>query len=210
MPAPAILLEARALCARRGNVDLFAGLSLAVTEGELLMIRGPNGSGKTTLLRMLAGLTLPSAGEIAWRGQAVGPMDARLRQSVLYHGHAAGVKDDLSTLENLEFSLELAGIDAQPPIIDAALKRVGLYARRHLPARRLSQGQRRRLGIARLLLAAQPLWILDEPGTALDSNGIALLAETVAEHLEQGGAALVATHQDLGIPSARARELVFQ
>ncbi|MBI3148934.1 MAG: cytochrome c biogenesis heme-transporting ATPase CcmA [Betaproteobacteria bacterium] len=210
MSTAAVLLETRELGARRGNVELFSGLSFAVTEGELLTVRGPNGSGKTTLLRMLCGLGEPSAGSILWRGEAVAAFDTALRQGVIYFGHATAVKDELTAIENLEFGLALAGLPADNAVVEEALRQVGLYARRQVPARRLSQGQRRRLGLARLLLAHQPLWLLDEPGAALDRQGLALLAQTVAEHLLRGGAALVSTHQDLGIPAARARELLFQ
>ncbi len=210
MLPPATLLEARQLCAQRGNVELFRGLSFAVTEGELLIVRGPNGSGKTTLLRMLCGLGEPAAGSILWRGTPVSSFSSALREGVLYLGHAPAVKDELTAHENLEVNLALAGLPGEAPEIDDTLRRVGLYARRGLLARRLSQGQRRRLGLARLLAAQQPLWLLDEPGAALDAQGLALLAQTVAEHLKRGGAALVSTHQDLGIPAARARDLVFQ
>ncbi len=210
MLPPAVLLEARELCAKRGNVELFRGLSFAVTEGELLIVKGPNGSGKTTLLRMLCGLGEPAAGELWWRSARVSPYAPELRQSVIYFGHAPAVKDELTARENLEFSLSLAGLPAEIGVVEETLRQVGLYARRQVQARRLSQGQRRRLGLARLLLAQQPLWLLDEPGAALDAQGLALLARTVAEHLKRGGAALVSTHQDLGIPAARARDLVFQ
>ncbi|CAG0991731.1 Cytochrome c biogenesis ATP-binding export protein CcmA [Burkholderiales bacterium] len=210
MANAAVLLEARDLSARRGNVELFGGLSFAVTEGELLIVRGPNGSGKTTLLRLLCGLGAPTTGGIFWRGEAVPAFAPALRQGVIYFGHAAAVKDELSARENLEFGLALAGLPADGLVVEDALRQVGLYARRNVQARRLSQGQRRRLGLARLTLAQQPLWLLDEPGAALDAQGLALLAATVAGHLERGGAALVSTHQELGIPAARARELVFQ
>ena len=210
MANAAVLLEARDLSATRGNVELFKGLSFAVTAGELLIVRGPNGSGKTTLLRLLCGLGEPASGQILWRGEAVGPFDPALRQSVIYFGHAAALKDELSALENLAFGLALAGLPAELGLVEDTLRQVGLFSRRNLQARRLSQGQRRRLGLARLMIAQQPLWLLDEPGAALDTQGLALLATTVAGHLERGGAALVSTHQDLGIPAARARELVFQ
>jgi len=210
MQPPAVLLEARELCAKRGTAELFGGLSFAVTQGELLIVKGPNGSGKTTLLRMLCGLGEPAGGELRWRGEKVSPYAPELRQSVIYFGHAPAVKDELTALENLEFTLALAGLPAEPIIVEETLRQVGLYARRHLQARRLSQGQRRRIGLARLLLAQQPLWLLDEPGAALDTQGLSLLARTVSEHLKRGGAALVSTHQDLGIPAARARDLVFQ
>jgi heme exporter protein A len=184
-------LEARALACSRGTTTLFRGLSFRVERGEWVAVRGPNGSGKTTLLRCVAGLTRVDSGEV----ERSGP--------VTYAGHLAGIKDDLSPEENLRGALALAGSPASAADARAALDEAGLGKRRLLPARRLSAGQRRRIGLARLMLDRAPIWILDEPLTALDDDGQAMFARTLARHLERGGLALVATHHDLAIAPAR-------
>ena len=184
-------LEARGLACSRGPVRLFRDVSFRVERGEWVAVRGANGSGKTTLLRCAAGLTRLDSGEVKREGQ------------VTYGGHLAGIKDDLTAEENLRGALALAGATATPPQVHAALEEVGLLKRRLLPARRLSAGQRRRIGLARLMLDRAPIWILDEPLTALDDEGQALFARTLSRHLERGGLALVATHHDLAVAPAR-------
>ena len=183
-------LEARGLTCRRGMATLFRDLGFRVDAGECLAVRGANGSGKTTLLRCVAGLTRPESGTVARVG------------ALLYAGHLAVIKDDLTAEENLRYSLALRGVPAVAAATGAALAEAGLAARQQLPARRLSAGQRRRIGLARLLLDPAPLWILDEPLTALDDEGQALFARVMARHLEAGGLALVATHHDF---AARTR-----
>lgn len=187
------LLEGRGLGCSRGMAMLFRALSFRVGAGEWLAVRGANGSGKTTLLRCAAGLSRPDAGEVL--------CDAEL----VYSGHLPGIKDDLSAEENLACALALRGVRPEPGEVRSALAETGLASRRQLPARRLSAGQRRRIGLARLMLDPAPLWILDEPLTALDDDGRALFERLLAVHLARGGAALVATHHDLA--PAPAREL---
>ena len=198
-------LEGRDLRCDRGPVTLFKEISFAVTSGEWLALRGSNGSGKTTLLRCVAGLTRPDAGEVMWAGQAVSADRARFRKALCYAGHLPGIKDDLTAEENLAGLLALRGLDADPEARRAALARVGLEKRRHLPARRLSAGQRRRIGLARLVLERAPLWALDEPLTALDDDGQRLFERLLAEHVANGGMAIIATHHPLA--PAPAREL---
>ncbi|QJR15014.1 heme ABC exporter ATP-binding protein CcmA [Usitatibacter palustris] len=188
-------LEVRSLAASRGPVNLFSGISFRLSGGEALCVRGANGSGKTTLLRCAAGLTRPDAGEVQ--------RDA----DFIYAGHLAGIKDDLTAEENLRFALRLRAVDAPVPAIAEALRAVGLESRRALPARRLSAGQRRRIGLARLALDPAPLWILDEPLTALDGDGEQLFAQGLARHLGRGGLALIATHHDLGSGTTKPQEL---
>ncbi|MGZ5062170.1 MAG: cytochrome c biogenesis heme-transporting ATPase CcmA [Usitatibacter sp.] len=200
-------LEAQALSCSRGPVTLFRDISFGLRDGEWIALRGPNGSGKTTLLRCAAGLTRPDAGRILWDG-----VDARREQSqfhahLLYGGHAAGIKDDLTAMENLRDALALRALAPSDESIHAALAEVGLARQRHLPARRLSAGQRRRIGLARLLVDPARLWVLDEPLTALDDAGQAIFFGLLARHVEGGGLALVATHHD--VKPAPTRVLVL-
>ena len=197
-------LEARELACSRGAATLFRDLSFGVAPGEWLALRGANGSGKTTLLRCIAGLTRPDAGEVLWDGRAAGPASA-FRAQFVYAGHAAGVKDDLSAAENLRDTLCLRAAPTAELAMREALAQVGLDKRRHLPARRLSAGQRRRIGLARLALDPAPLWLLDEPLTALDDEGERLFSGLLERHLARGGLALIATHH--GVRPAPTREL---
>jgi heme exporter protein A len=199
------VLEARGLTCSRGAATLFRDVSFGATPGEWIAVRGPNGSGKTTLLRCVAGLTRCDAGEILWDGEDTRKSAARFRADLLYWGHLPGIKDDLSAEENLRGALLLRGMDPGADAIRRALAQAGLEKRRHLPARRLSAGQRRRIGLARLALDRATLWALDEPLTALDDEGRKLFESLLGRHLDRGGVALIATHQDL-VP-AGAREL---
>ena len=201
------MLEAHDLAARRGTARLFSGLSLAVGAGTALVVTGANGRGKTTLLRMLAGLTLPEAGDIRLDGVRVAAFAPALRAAVTFAGHALALKDELSARENLASLVALSGASASADDLDVALERVALGARAHLAARVLSQGQRRRVGLARLALSRRRVWILDEPVTALDAAGAGLLAELVAAHLDRGGLAVASTHAPLALPASRTRTL---
>jgi len=197
------VLEARSLTCSRGESRLFRDLSFGVAAGEWLAVRGPNGSGKTTLLRCVAGLTRPDAGDVLWNGELITRDRAHFHADLLYAGHLDAIKDDLSAEENLASALALRGVDAGAEAIRAALGEAGLDKRRQLPARRLSAGQRRRIGLARLILDPAPLWTLDEPLTALDDAGQRLFAALLARHLARGGVALIATHQALDAPAVR-------
>ena len=197
------MLEAHDLAAQRGHARLFAGLSFEVGPGRALVVTGANGTGKTTLLRMLAGLSLPAAGEIRWDGKSVAPFDPAMRASIAFAGHAPALKDELTAEENLTALATLAGETVTKEAIHRALDAVALGSRRTLPARVLSQGQRRRIGLAR------PLWILDEPVTALDAAGAGLLTAMVAAHLDRGGIAVAATHAPLGLPESRSHAITL-
>lgn len=194
-------LEGRGLTGSRGTATLFRDVTFRVAAGEWMALRGPNGSGKTTLLRCIAGLTRLDAGEVLLDGEPVG--HERYREALLYSGHLPAIKDDLSAEENLRGVLALRGVDADGPAEHTALEDVGLAKRRHLPARRLSAGQRRRIGLARLMLDPASIWLLDEPLTALDDSGQALFTRLLTRHLERGGLALLATHHDLEPAPAR-------
>jgi heme exporter protein A len=187
------LLEGRGLTATRGMARLFRDVSFRVSAGEWIAVRGPNGGGKTTLLRCVAGLTRADEGSVAREGDFI------------YAGHAPGINDSFSAEENLRHSLALRGVACDATALGAALERAGLARRRQLPARRLSAGQRRRIGLARLMLEPAPIWILDEPLTALDDAGQALFGELLERHVAGGGLALVATHHALA--PAPVREL---
>ena len=196
-------LEARALACSRGAVTLFRDLAFRVAPGEWVAVRGANGSGKTTLLRCVAGLTRADQGDVLWDGESIRRDGARYRANLLFGGHLPGIKDDLSAEENLNGALTLRGISATADACRAALDEVGLGKRRLLPARRLSAGQRRRIGLARLVLDPAPLWALDEPLTALDDDGQRLFGRLLERHLARGGLALLATHHDFALRPTR-------
>ena len=196
-------LEVEGLACTRGHATLFRDVGFGIDAGEWLAVRGPNGSGKTTLLRCVAGLTRADRGNVTWNGQATHEDRSAFNAELLYAGHLAGIKDDLSAEENLDGSLRLRGRAPEANAIRGALAEVGLERRRHLPARRLSAGQRRRIGLARMMLDPATCWILDEPLTALDDDGQALFARLLRSHLDRGGLALIATHHDLSLAHTR-------
>jgi len=203
------VLETHRLAARRGYAWLFADLDVCVAPGEVLVVTGPNGSGKTTLLRILAGLALPTEGEVRWQGERVGPFDARLRECVAFNGHLPALKDELTAEENLRAWTTLEANRLTPHALVDALDAVGLSAQRALPARILSQGQRRRIGLARLRLSRRVLWILDEPLTALDHAAIDSLGALLDAHAEGGGLCVLASHQSLPIAASHTRSLAL-
>jgi heme exporter protein A len=198
-------LEVRDLACSRGDTRLFRDVSFAVASGEWLAVRGANGSGKTTLLRCIAGLTRPDSGDVSWNGKPMREVASEFRAAMLYAGHAPGIKDELTAAENLRDVLALRGTAPDGGVIEEALKAVGLGKHRRIPARRLSAGQRRRIGMARLKLDPAPCWILDEPLAALDAEGESMFAGLLEHHLQRGGWALVATHHDIG--TVRPREM---
>ena len=201
------MLETTALACERGGLRLFSDLGFALHAGGLLRVRGANGSGKTTLLRTLAGLTRPAAGEVRWRGEAIGE---EYRREMLFLGHAAALKDELTVLENLEFTARISGLEISGSMISDALERLGIARLANLPARYLSQGQRKRAALARLALASDALlWLLDEPFSALDDEAISRVSALCAAHLAAGGMLVLTSHQDVPIaaPDARAIEL---
>lgn len=178
----------------RGDRELFHDLDVSVRAGRALHIRGPNGCGKTTLLRILCGLLMPSDGELRVRGKPTQPAAPELRALVSYLGHADGLKLELDVIENLQFARTVSGA---PPLTDplALLARVGLARVHDVEARRLSAGQRRRLALARVMGTEHLVWIMDEPFTALDRNGIALLTELLDDALNTGVGVVFTSHQ---------------
>lgn len=202
------MLDAKDLACERGALALFAGVSIALGAGCLAHVLGPNGSGKTSLLRMLAGLTRPAAGTIRWRGEPIADLGEAYGRDMLFIGHASGIKDELTVEENLAFSAKLSGLACSAAELATALERLGMAARGTLPARFLSQGQRRRAALARLALAASvPLWILDEPFAALDAGAIVQVRELADAHLAAGGMIVLTSHQDVEL-NARERHPV--
>ena len=201
------MLEARDLQCERGGRTLFSSLSFEIHAGEALRIAGANGSGKTSLLRILCGLLPPTQGKVLWKAKEVAALREEYAGELVYLGHAAAVKDDLTAAENLSISCRLAGDPKPQHLILEALERSGLAEKSRL-VKRLSQGQRRRAALARLALSgARPLWLLDEPFSALDVEGMAVVGGFIKDHLARGGAVAFTTHQDPGIAAARVIEL---
>jgi heme exporter protein A len=201
-------LDVRAVHLWRGDRHLLRGTSFVLDRGELLQVVGPNGVGKTSLLRCVAGLLPVESGDIMWRGQQIDDCRDDYHQQLAYLAHINALKPDLTAIENLQFSIALRRT-VLPQELGATLARLRIEQCAGLPARALSAGQKRRVAIARILLTRAPLWILDEPITNLDSAGIALFEECMAEHLRAGGMILTAAHQLLlqGQPGVRTLEL---
>lgn len=191
----------------RGDRTLFKNINFSLESGGLMQVRGSNGSGKTSLLRILCGLAPPIYGEILWDTNNIRSLGEKYRNAITYLGHLNGVKDDLTATENLYISSALAGVVITKNKVHEALQQVGLSGRESLPAKVLSQGQRRRITLARLLVCDTALWILDEPLTALDSSAIELLRNLLEQHLKQGGMVVMTTHQEITIAAIKIQQL---
>jgi len=189
------MLEVRELECVRGDHRLFKGLNFTLQPGELLHLRGKNGSGKTSLLRTICGLTTPADGEVFWKGENIRSLRDDFNRGLTYLGHLNGIKGELSALENLQVSCSLSGNKISENQILDALQHIGLGGREDLPTKVLSQGQKRRVALARLLITQSMLWVLDEPFTALDVHAVDLLKGLIAKHIQAGGMAILTTHQ---------------
>ena len=204
--SPAPLLQAHDLHLWRGERHLLRGVSFSLEKGEFLQLVGPNGVGKTTLLRASCGLLPLEAGEIQWQGASIARCANEFRRNLVYLAHSNALKADLTAHENLHYELGLRRKVTNEQI-DRQLDIVGIKHCASLPTRVLSAGQRRRLGLARLLLCASPLWILDEPTTNLDAGGTELVEQLMLAHLQSGGAILAAAHHSLLASYSRSRTL---
>lgn len=201
------VLEAVNLGCVRGSRRLFTGLNFTVSPGELVEIRGPNGSGKSSLLRIVCGLATPAEGELRWNGKKTATLREEYFAELAYLGHQSCVKDELTAVENLRIAGGVSGHPLNDAETRALLTQVGLENQRHLPARSLSAGQRRRLAMAQFLASEAKLWLLDEILTSLDDAGVSLSRQLLTEHLSRGGMAMVATHQDLNITSDAVKRI---
>ena len=201
------MLEASNLECVRGERRLFAGVNFRLKGGEMLYLQGRNGSGKTSLLRMLCGMTPAASGQICWRGEPIGSLGEAFRSELCYLGHQNAIKEELTPLENLLSAAKLAQEALNEDAALDALERVGLRGRADLACRYLSQGQKRRAALARLVHEKRALWVLDEPYVALDRTAIDLVAGLVGAHLQRGGLAVLTTHQAVSVPAGAVREL---
>lgn len=204
---PSATLSVTHLSCVRGERRLFADLAFELASGEWLHVQGENGSGKTTLLRALVGLAQPAEGEIRWRGQPIGTLGEEYRREMVYLGHHGAVKEELTPLENLELAAALDGHRLDDRQAIATLHRFGLKGREELPVRFLSAGQKRRVLLARLVARNAPLWVLDEPFTALDVKAVDMLSALIGEHLAAGGMAILTSHQAMPMANGKAVRL---
>jgi heme exporter protein A len=202
------MLDAHDLECVRGTRRLFRGVSFRVAPGECLLVQGSNGSGKTSLLRILSGLARPEQGEVRWDGRPIAKLGADYHALLAYCGHANALKEDLTAVENLQASVALDGRSSAPQAVRDALDALDAGSLHALPVRALSQGQKRRIALARLQLCARRLWLLDEPLAALDARAQQGLAAMVDRHLAEGGVAVLTSHQPIALRAA-ARTLAL-
>ncbi|EGR4122908.1 cytochrome c biogenesis heme-transporting ATPase CcmA [Vibrio cholerae] len=201
------MLEVKNLTAIRDERILFESLSFEIHAGELVQIEGRNGTGKTTLLRIIAGLGECECGEILWQRSKIQSDRESYHQDLLFLGHQTGIKRELTALENLRFYLAVHQQTVDEHAIFQALAKVGLAGREDVPVAQLSAGQQRRVALARLWLSKKPLWILDEPLTAIDKQGVSVLEALFLSQAQQGGIVILTTHQDMFADNPKLRKI---
>ncbi len=201
------MLEVNNLTAIRDERVLFEDLSFNIQAGELVQIEGRNGTGKTTLLRIITGLADRDSGEIFWNGCNIEEDRDSYHSDLLFLGHQTGIKRELTAFENLYFYLTVHGCNTQEDDIYFALTQVGLAGREDVPVGKLSAGQQRRVALARLWLSSQQLWILDEPLTAIDKQGVKVLESLFLKHAQDGGIVILTTHQDMFADNDKLRKI---
>ena len=201
-------LRAEGLECIRNDMVLFQDLSISVSSGEVLQVKGPNGCGKTSLLRILCGLALPNEGAVYWNGKDIREFNGEYVQHINYVGHHNGIKVELTPAENLRVSNALSTTrnGASP---EQALQQFGLYGYEDTPVRKLSSGQKRRVALSRLLLTHAQLWILDEPFTSVDNAGRKFIAEVLKSHMDIGGMLILVSHEPVSIPSVAIGEMAL-
>ncbi|ELV8626646.1 cytochrome c biogenesis heme-transporting ATPase CcmA [Vibrio cidicii] len=201
------MLEVSNLTAIRDERVLFENLTFSIQPGELVQIEGRNGTGKTTLLRIITGLGDKEEGEILWKGERIDKSRDEFHQDLLFLGHQTGVKRELTAFENLSFYQSVHQHSSSQEAIFQALAKVGLVGREDVAVAQLSAGQQRRVALARLWLSKQVLWILDEPLTAIDKQGVKVLEALFAHHAENDGIVILTTHQDMFADSPKLRKI---
>ena len=202
------MLEATGVECVRGERTLFSDMNFTLCSGGLLLVTGPNGSGKTSLLRMVCGLLMPASGRISWNGSQIREQPDAYHAELAYLGHLNAIKEELNAFENLEIATRLAGLRVTREKVADALSGFGLGDYDHLPCKLLSQGQKRRVALARLKLSAsRSLWVLDEPFNALDAAGVMIIRSLLASHLAAGGIALLTTHQEVEVAAQSTQKI---
>lgn len=191
------MLEIQSLECVRDDRQLFGDLSFSLSEAEVLQIEGPNGSGKTSLLRIVCGLRLPEAGQVLWHGEPISSNRDDYYANMVYIGHLSCIKGDLTVMENVRSLLDTRSLTVTNATIEDALAKVGLVSYEDVPGKALSSGQRRRILLAFVELSGAKLWILDEPLTALDVQGVALMESMILEHRQAGGSIVFTTHHGM-------------